>query len=415
MSKAIHALGIDMTDEYAQISYILSGETEPVSFTVNPEEKSYLIPASLYYRKENDTWYAGYEAVFNSETDKREAYAFDRDIKYDKDKMTKYLGLLIKLLEESLDARIEGVICVSEEDDDLESTGCIYGAMKNLGYDDEHMRVINHDEAFIYYTINQKRELWVNDVMLFDFTKKHFKYRRFHETKGRNPSVIEVSCEDYSEDIHYSLIDTEFGRLKADRLFTDIALRELKSHIVCTTFLTGSGFYREWGEEAIQKLCERRKVFKGYNLYVKGACFAALKKYDNTMPKKHIFQCKGRTIADVGLPISNQGKDMVIALSQSGTNWYEAGAEAECIVDDADGINLVIVSARDGHSYYKFISLKDFPERPNKTTRVKITLGYKNDTDFEIIVKDMGFGELFKSSGKTVRETVCIRELFGEG
>ena len=119
MSKAIHALGIDMTDEYAQISYILSGETEPVSFTVNPEEKSYLIPASLYYRKENDTWYAGYEAVFNSETDKREAYAFDRDIKYDKDKMTKYLGLLIKLLEESLDARIEGVICVSEEDDDF--------------------------------------------------------------------------------------------------------------------------------------------------------------------------------------------------------------------------------------------------------------------------------------------------------
>ena len=64
---------------------------------------------------------------------------------------------------------------------------------------------------------------------------------------------------------------------------------------------------------------------------------------------------------------------------------------------------------------YKFISLKDFPERPNKTTRVKITLGYKNDTDFEIIVKDMGFGELFKASGKTVRETVCIRELFGEG
>lgn len=171
MSKAIHALGIDMTDEYAQISYILSGETEPVSFTVNPEEKSYLIPASLYYRKENDTWYAGYEAVFNSETDKREAYAFDRDIKYDKDKMTKYLGLLIKLLEESLDARIEGVICVSEEDDDLESTGCIYGAMKNLGYDDEHMRVINHDEAFIYYTINQKRELWVNDVILLILRK----------------------------------------------------------------------------------------------------------------------------------------------------------------------------------------------------------------------------------------------------
>lgn len=414
MSKAIHAVGIDLTDEYAQISYILSGETEPQSLTVNPEEKSYLIPASLYYRKENDTWYAGDEAVFNSETDKRAAYAFDRDIKYDRDKMTRYLGLLIRLLKETLNADIEGVICVSEEDSDLDSTGCIYSAMKNLGYDDEGMRVINHDEAFIYYTINQKRELWVNDVLLFDFTKKHFKYRRFHEIKGKTPSVITVSCEDHSKDIYYKLIDTELGRLKADRLFTDIVLRELKNNIVCTTFLTGSGFYREWGEEAINEMCQRRKVFKGYNLYVKGACYAALKKYDNTMPKKHIFQCKGRTIADVGLIISNQGKDMVIALSQSGTNWYEAGAEAECIIDNAEGINLVIVSARDGRSYDKFINLKDFPERPNKTTRIKITLGYKNDTDFEIIVKDMGFGELFKASGITVRETVCIKELSGE-
>ena len=414
MSKVIHAAGIDLTDEYAQISYILSGETEPVSLTINPEDKSYLIPASLYYRKENDTWYVGDEAVFNSETDKKAAYIFDRDVKYDNEKMTKYLELLIKLLKETLDANIEGVICVSEEDCDLESTGCIYSAMKNLGYDDEGMRVINHDEAFIYYTINQKKELWVNDVLLFDFTKKHFKYRRFHEAKGRTPAVITVSCEDYSDDIYYKLIDTELGRLKADKLFTDIAIRELKSHIVCTTFLTGSGFYRAWGEEAIHEMCERRKVFKGYNLYVKGACFAALKKYDNTMQKKHIFQCKGRTIADVGLLISNQGKNMVIALSQSGTNWYEAGAEAECIIDNAEGINLVIVTAKDGKSYDKFISLKDFPERPNKTTRVKITLGYKNDTDFEVIVKDMGFGELFKASGMTVRETVCIKELLGE-
>lgn len=414
MSKLIHAVGIDMTDEYAQISYVLPGEKEPMSLTVNPEEKRYLIPASLYYRKENDTWYIGDEAVFNSETDKRDTYGFDRDIKYDSDKMTKYLELLIKLTRTMLDAEIDGIICVSEEDSDLESTGCIYSAMKKLGYNDDRIRVINHDEAFIYYTINQKKDLWVNDVILFDFTKKHFKYRRFHEIKGRTPSAITVSCEDYSDDISLRLLDTELGKLKADRLFMDIVMQELKKHIICTSFLTGTGFYRAWGEEAIQEMCERRKVFKGYNLYVKGACFAALKKYDNRAEKKHIFQCKGRTHGDVGLLINNQGKNMVISLSQAGTNWYEAGAQAECIIDNVDMINLVIVSAKDSRSYKKNISLKDFPERPNKTTRIKITLGYKNDTDFEIIVKDMGFGELFKSSGMTVRETICMDELFNE-
>lgn len=414
MSKVIHSIGIDLTDEYAQISYILPGEREPESLTVNPEEKRYLIPAALYYRKENDTWYVGDEAVFNSETDKRTHYGFDRDIKYDSEKMTKYLELLIKLIKTSLNAETDGVICVSEEDVDLESTGCIYSAMKNLGYDDDRVRIINHDEAFIYYTVNQKKELWVNDVLLFDFTKKHFKYRRFHETKGKTPSLITVSCEDYSDDIYYDLIDTEAGRHKADKLFMDIAVRELKRYIVCTAFLTGAGFYREWGDETINEMCERRKVFKGYNLYVKGACFAALKKYDNTGQRKHIFQCKGRTAADVGLLINNQGKDMVITLSKAGTNWYEAGAQTECITDNTDSIKLVIVSARNERAYEKYISLKDFPERPNKTTRIRITLGYKNDTDFEVIIKDMGFGELFNASGRTVKETVCMNELFNE-
>lgn len=412
MSKVIHAAGIDLTDEYAQISYILSGESEPQSLTVNPEEKRYLIPALLYYREENDTWYAGDEALFNSATDRRSVFGFDSHIKYDRDKMTKYLELLIKLLTEMTEADIDGVICVSEEDSDLESTGCIYSAMKNLGYDDERVRVINHDEAFIYYTINQRKELWVNDVLLFDFTKKHFKYRRFHEIKGRTPSIITVSCEDYSDDIYFKLIDTELGRLKADRLFMEIAMEEMKKHIVCTSFLTGSGFYKEWGEETIREMCERRKVFKGYNLYVKGACFAAMKKYDNTAPRRHIFQCKGRTIGDVGLAIENQGKNMVISLSESGTNWYEAGAEAECIIDNTDRIKLVMVSSKNTASYEKYISLKDFPKRPNKTTKVKITLGYKNDNDLEIIVKDMGFGELFKASGITVKETVNMKELF---
>ncbi len=414
MDKVIHAMGIDLTDEYAQISYILPGEKEPVSLTVNPEEKSYLIPAALYYREENDTWYVGDEAVFNSDIDKKEMYGFDSDIKYDQNKMTKYLELLIKLTKNILNADIDGIICVSEEDSDLKSTVCVYNAMKSLGYDDNAIRVINHDEAFIYYTINQKKELWINDVVLFDFTKKHFKYRRLHEIKGKTPSTITVTCENFSSDINWEMLRTEAGKIKADKILMDIVMRKLKKHIVCTLFLTGTGFYEDWASESIQEMCERRRVFKGYNLYVKGACFAALQKQNNTTSKDYIFQCKGRTHGDVGLLINNQGKNMVISLSEAGANWYEAGAQADCIIDDVDGINLIIVSAKDKSSYTKFISLKGFPKRPNKTTRVRITLGYVNDTDFEVMIRDMGFGELFKPSGTAVKEIIRMDELFNE-
>ena len=84
----------------------------------------------------------------------------------------------------------------------------------------------------------------------------------------------------------------------------------------------------------------------------------------------------------------------------------------ECILDNVTEINLVIVSVMDGASQNKTIDLSSFPERPNKTTRVRISLAYKNNDVFEVLVEDMGFGELFKSSGRTVQEIISIDDLF---
>lgn len=412
MDATINALGIDLTDEYVQISYVKSGESKAESLSISPEEQKYLIPSLLYYREENDTWYAGEEALFNSSGDRSRCLTFDGHIKYSEEHMSRFVKLLIELTERLTGLECTGIICVTEEDCDLDSIRCIYSSFSNLGYDDERIRVINHDEAFIYYTINQKKELWVNDVVLFDFTRKHFKYRRLHEVKRITPPALVVTQEDISRDISYGMLETEAGRRMADRKLLDYIQTEFRQHIICTAFLTGTGFYEEWAEESVGEICNRRRAFQGYNLFVKGACYAALKKFEGNLPKNHIFQCSGRTKADIGLLINNEGKNMVISLSSAGDNWYEAGAEAECILDDVTRINLVAVLAMDGSRQNLTIDLGSFPKRPNKTTRIRITLGYKNDDVFEVIVKDMGFGELFASSGMTVKKTVSVSELF---
>lgn len=411
MDKTIYAMGIDLTEEYAQVSYVTNPTELPVSLSVSPEEKKYLIPSQLYYRMENDTWYIGDEAVFNSVSDKKGCISF-KDIRNDVSNMAKFLEKLFELTEKITDMIFEGSVCISEEDGNLESTECIYEAFTKLGYNLDKVRVINHDEAFMYYTINQKKELWINDVALFDFTGKHFKYRRIHETKAKTPPVLTVETEDLSHEISYDLLENDFGKRKADSRMLEYVQQEFRKHIICTVFLTGTGFYDEWAEESITEICSKRRVFMGYNLFVKGACHAAIRKQKGDTNKVHIFQCNGRTKADVGLLINNDGKNMVITLSNAGTNWYEAGAEAECILDNVTKINLVIILAEDGRSVNQTIDLSEFPERPNKTTRVKITLGYRNDNTFEVIVRDMGFGELFKASGKVIRETVSVNNLF---
>lgn len=413
MKKTICAMGIDITKEYMQISCQEHPGAEPVSVSVSNDEKKYLIPSVVYYRKENDTWYIGDEALFNSNSDKRECYRFEKNIKNDITLLSRLIEGLIELGKKAADFENVEIICVAVSDCDLSITKNIFEAFSMLGYDEDKIRVINHDEAFVYYTINQKKELWTNDVALFDFTGSQLKYRRIHEIKGKNPPVLSVIKEDLSNDIYGELLETDSGRRRADSSMLEYIQQEFKKNIVCTVFLTGEGFYDDWYEESLKEMLgSRRRVFKGYNLFVKGACYAALKKYQGVTEKKHIFQCSGRTGADIGLLINNQGKNMVISLSQAGTNWYEAGAKAECILDNVTKINIVVVSAIDGASKNQTIDLSGFPERPNKTTRVRIVLAYEDDDTFNIVVEDMGFGEIFNSSGKRVKKTISISELF---
>ncbi len=410
--QTLCAVGIDLAYDYVQFSYCTNINDEPMSLSTNPEDKKYLIPTVLYYREENKTWYIGEEALYNSFSDKKESIKLWDKVETDVNILSVFLSKILEKAKSHLDFDHIENICISIEHYEKIIVNNIYKAFLLLGYDEQKIRVINHDEAFIYYTINQKKELWMNDVVVFDFNKNHFVTRKLHEIKSKTPPILVVDSENLSNDIRFMLLETEHGKRKADSRLLEYVQKEFKKNIVSTVFLTGTGFYDEWAKDSLPEICSRRRVFKGYNLFVKGACYAALKKAKGITNNTHTFSCSGRTKADIGLLINNQGKNMVISLSKAGTNWYEAGAEAECILDDVSKINFVINSVLESISTNYIIDLDEFPVRPNKTTRVRITLGYIDDDTFEIIIKDLGFGDLFKSSGKIIKKTISNRKLF---
>jgi hypothetical protein len=106
-----------------------------------------------------------------------------------------------------------------------------------------------------------------------------------------------------------------------------------------------------------------------------------------------------------------KGDDMVpIVLSKAGTNWYEAGAKAEGILDNTDQIRLRFVSSLTKRERILNIDLRGFPQRPNKTTRIEVMLAYRNDSQCVIAVKDLGFGDFFKSEGNVVKTTINIED-----
>ena len=71
-------------------------------------------------------------------------------------------------------------------------------------------------------------------------------------------------------------------------------------------------------------------------------------------------------------------------------------------------MNFVISSATGGTTSNYSMDLSSFPKRQNKTTRIEINIYYKEKDRFEISVKDLGFGEFFRSSGRVVKETLLV-------
>jgi hypothetical protein len=90
-------------------------------------------------------------------------------------------------------------------------------------------------------------------------------------------------------------------------------------------------------------------------------------------------------------------------LALAGTNWYEARSNVDLIVDDLDEI-VLFASTVGAPLPQKFtVPLGQLPARPNRTTRIGLSLVFSSEKDFTVRVVDKGFGDLFPASGTVIR------------
>lgn len=270
--------------------------------------------------------------------------------------------------------------------------------------------VISHSESFLYYGMSREKELFANDVVMFDYNKDGFKYRRFTVEKNMHPQIINTVEHDFTKEFPYEYMESDKGKERADMLLADFVENEFKAHVVSAVYLTGTGFYEDWMKKSLNYICARRRVFKGYNLFVKGACYRAMEKAGLVHYKDMLFKCYGRTQADIKLVVSDEKSDREIILSSAGTNWYEAGAKAQCIADKDATVEFVIESHITGTRKNLVLDIDEFPKRPKNTTRLEIVVKYLDENRCVFSVEDKGFGDFYKSSGKVVNYIANIKE-----
>ena len=191
--------------------------------------------------------------------------------------------------------------------------------------------------------------------------------------------------------------------------FCEVVKKELDGRIVSTAFLVGDGFKENWMGESLRLLCRNRRVFQGNNLYSKGACSGALEKLDPSREgRNYIYLGQDKLKSNVGMKVLRRGEEAYFAVLDGGVSWYEAFADFEVILESGNTVEFQVTPLTGEPATEREIVLEGLPERPKNTSRLKVHVEMSAPDRVTVTIEDMGFGEIFPSSGKGWTSTILV-------
>ncbi|MFQ9208181.1 MAG: DUF5716 family protein [Clostridium fessum] len=54
------------------------------------------------------------------------------------------------------------------------------------------------------------------------------------------------------------------------------------------------------------------------------------------------------------------------------------------------------------------IPLEGFPKRPDRTTRIEMAFGCTGEDTMIVMIRDLGFGELFPATNRMIKQEVSL-------
>lgn len=264
--------------------------------------------------------------------------------------------------------------------------------------------LLEEKESFYHFVMHQKRELWNNDVMLLDARGGGLKIWTLGRRKAAQMTPFVVAEQTLSR--------FSFGEKDArtDAQFAKLLEQVIQKRLVSCIFLTGREFEGGWMQEAKRVLCRGRKVFAVDHIGVRGACFRGLMQPESGGRQRRFYMGVHQLKHHLGLYVWNGREQQYCRLIWAGTNWYEAVVSHTFLVDNCDSVSLQMDAAvtddapPDARSIRKMISLDWLPKRPHLATKIRIDIAYENAEQCRITITDIGLGELFPASEKSVTE-----------
>lgn len=430
-----YMVGLDLGDRDAQISFCSTQQAEAETVPAVAGTKQYNIPVMLCKRKGTRQWSYGREALRMAQdgegifVDNLFSGAIEGKkilIEGEEYEVLTLLTLFIKKcfglfsVIAPLD-RIE-VLMFTARDAESRVAGVIQQVVETLDLKNTRVFFQSHEESYYYYLLHQEQEFRQTGSVILDF-EEMLRVYRLEWNRRTTPVVSFVTAEECEECVQplWAGEETEKKRQmeELDEKMLEKVINVFQNREIGSVFLIGSGFQENWADRMLQYICRGRRVFKGNNLYSKGAAYGALEKFCLTKEgKEHTFLGREKLKTNIGLQILREEKEVYLPLLDAGIDWHDAACEKEFYLESGSAYQVMLTpltnvfpereTAGKYPVRYEKVDLSGLPARPDGATRLRVSMYMDQAEKLHIKTEDLGFGELFRSSGLIWEQDIAL-------
>ncbi len=405
-------LGIDLNDRISQISYMENSNEAPIPLSAVAGGEAYEIPTALGKLPGVNSWVWGEDAKKKAENegvllaDNLCTHALNCDTvtidgeEFDsRELLLLFLKKILSLTSMTGSWQAADGIALCMDKPDERSVGLMDFIRERLEYPAEKVILVSRMESFYEYILHQKEELWQHDVFLLDYSDYGVKSGLLSVDRRTRPAACRIA---EGADPMISISD--------ERDFIKYCEAQMEGRIVTSVYLVGDNLDESNAKGILRYLCMKRRVFQGRNLYSKGACLAAWdRSNESELTKAFLFLGDDKLKSNIGLRVMKGREETYESLVNAGVNWYDVKVSRELYLGRERELRLLLTPLTGKNEHYAVVRLADIPGREEHTTRVRLSLKMTDAESLCVFVEDLGFGEIFPSSGVKVTDNILLR------
>lgn len=396
-------IGVDLREEYSQLALLVPQGQEPKPVG-DPREESgeTKIPTVVTIPGTKETIGHFLEKIVNDEP----VYAAGVET----DAVNVLAAYFQKILSFTRREYPEGMIrrlVVTTKYRDFRFVSQIYRALEKLGIGKDRAMVVDRRQCFVYYVLNQKKDLWVNQVGLFDYEDHEITYYQMHMDRYQHPPLVTVSQKEYPD---YAKMLEEPGIDISEKpsVVETMVQGALHGQVITSVYMTGKGFADGFADAVMTQLCVGRHVFRGDNLYVFGACFVAREYSGEKKMEPFLYMDEDTIPVNISMQAYTNAKVQEIVLAKAGTPWYQVDYEVDLISDGEDELQIRVSDMRQRSAHTHILTMDGIRGRLDRKARIGLQIRFAGVDKCIFTLRDKGFGSFFPSSHRIWEETIML-------